>query len=57
MSRPIKLPLKSLQDVKKQKVVSIATAAAGIVILLLVIFGAVKASSAMLRTSVKKPLL
>ncbi len=46
MSRPIKLPLKSLQDVKKQKVVSIATAAAGIVILLLVIFGAVKASSA-----------
>lgn len=46
MSRPIKLPLKSLQDVKKQKVVSIATAAAaGIVILLLVIFGAVKASS------------
>lgn len=47
MSRPIKLPLKSLQDVKKQKVVSIATAAAaGIVILLLVIFGTVKASSA-----------
>ena len=47
MSRPIKLPLKRLQDVKKQKVVSIATAAAaGIVILLLVIFGAVKASSA-----------
>ena len=47
MSRPIKLPLKSLQDVKKQKVVLIATAAAaGIVILLLVIFGTVKASSA-----------
>lgn len=46
MSRPIKLPLKSLQDVKKQKIVSIATAAAaGIVILLLVIFGAVRASS------------
>lgn len=46
MSRPIKLPLKSLQDVKKHKVVSIATAAAaGIVILLLVIFCVVRASS------------
>lgn len=46
MSRPIKLPLKSLQDVKKQKIVSIATAAAaGIVILLLVIFGAVGKNS------------
>ncbi len=46
MSRPIKLPLKSLQDVKKHKIVSIATAAAaGIVILLLVIFGAVGKNS------------
>lgn len=46
MSRPIKLPLKSLQDVKKHKIVSIATAAAaGIVILLLVIISAVKFSS------------
>lgn len=46
MSRPIKLPLKSLQDVKKQKFVSIATAAAaGIVILLLVIFSVARASS------------
>ena len=46
MSRPIKLPLKSLQDVKKHKLVSIATAAAaGIVILLLVIFTAVGKSN------------
>lgn len=46
MSRPIKLPLKSLQDVKKHKIVSICTAAAaGIVILLLVIISAVKLSS------------
>ncbi len=46
MSRPIKLPLKSLQDVKKHKIVSICTAAAaGIVILLLVIVSAVKLSS------------
>lgn len=34
-----------MQDVKKQKIVSIATAAAGIVILLLVIFGAVGKNS------------
>ncbi|MGN0602348.1 MAG: G5 domain-containing protein [Oscillospiraceae bacterium] len=46
MSRPIKLPLKSLQDVKKHKIVSICTAAAaGIIILLLVIVSAVKLSS------------
>lgn len=46
MSRPIKLPLKSLQDVKKHKLVSVATAAAaGIVILLLVIISAVRSSS------------
>lgn len=46
MSRPIKLPLKSLQDVKKHKIVSICTAAAaGIVILLLVVISAVKPSS------------
>ncbi|MGN1136441.1 MAG: G5 domain-containing protein [Oscillospiraceae bacterium] len=46
MSRPIKLPLESLQDVKKHKIVSICTAAAaGIIILLLVIVSAVKLSS------------
>lgn len=41
MSRPIKLLLKSLQDVKKQKLISLATAAAVIVILLPVIFSIV----------------
>lgn len=47
MSRPIiKLPFKSLQDVKKHKLVSVTTvAAAVIVILLLVIFSAVRSSS------------
>lgn len=42
MSRPIKLLLKSLQDVKKQKLVSLATAAAAVIVILLpVIFSIV----------------